>query len=153
MGGTICERCEEAYQLLQESIAGVSDDEAAAFRSSNWPAHDGALGEDGSIASLVWHCAGWKELWAIYFQTGENADRAGLGPAVDSWSGRRQWLADSHERLMEHLRRYGRSDVVDVHGKTLNLNDYDITNGEHDTYHAAQIWYLRQRWQSQQPGR
>lgn len=148
MSETLSQRCDAAYHTLLEAIDGVTDEEAAAFSVPNWPQHDGTLGEDGSIAAFIWHCAGWKELWAIYFETGVDAERAALHPAEDTWAGRRHWLAQSHARLMNHLSQYDGRDEVELHGKTLRLEDYDITNGEHDTYHAAQIWHLRARFEA-----
>ncbi|HEY3269166.1 MAG TPA: DinB family protein [Armatimonadota bacterium] len=152
MSDVLSDRCDSAYRALLESIDGVGDEEAAAFREENWPDHEGRVGEDGSIAGLVWHCAAWKAMWVTYFDTGVYPEKTALHPAEDTWPGRQAWLTEMHARLMEHVRRHDGEDTSDVYGKPCRMADYDITNGEHDAYHAAQIWYIRQRYAAGRPG-
>ena len=47
--------------LLAE-IEGLNAQEALHFRQDNWPDHRWGIGQNGSIAGIVYHVAAWKQL-------------------------------------------------------------------------------------------
>ncbi|HEY3267748.1 MAG TPA: hypothetical protein VGM37_12530 [Armatimonadota bacterium] len=148
----IKERCEASFAEFLEAIDGVTEAEAGAFRIPNWPTHEWHAGEDGSIAGLAWHVAVWKGVYLSALRTGSFGDRSRMRPDEDTWAGRTDWLRRTHASLMEYLARLEASGVetltVDNRERRLSAIFADDFT-EHDRYHAAQVWYLRQRYRAE----
>ena len=147
------QRSERSYRHLLALIKSIPSDAALRDRHAAWPTQQWGIGQDGSIAGIVFHVAAWKQLTLPLLQPGGKAlsqselDRA-VAPAPDDWPGIIAWyaqvgatwneaLASLSEDAFDAPRRWG--------GATLSLGKIVIEMYEHDVQHASQIEYLCQR--------
>ena len=145
-------RAVRSFRYLLREAEAVTAAESVRFARSDWPAHRFGIGQDGSIAGIVYHVAAWKQVTLpLLAKNGpilpiEEFDRSSA-PALNDWSGLLNWLKSVGEAWNEtalalpdsafdELRNWG--------SETITLTEYIAEMVEHDTQHAAQIEYLRQ---------
>ena len=93
----IKKRAEHSYGYLLAQIESLSPEEALAGSRSDWPDHRWGVGQNGSIAGIVYHVAAWKQLTLPLFQPGgrplnrEEFD-TDAAPALDDWQSIRAWF-------------------------------------------------------------
>ena len=146
-------RAIRSFRYLLREAEAVTAKEAARFARPDWPPHRFGVGQDGSIAGIVYHVAAWKQVTLpLLAQNGpilpiEDFDRKSA-PAPDDWPALLAWLKtvgaawnetalSLPDAAFDGLRNWG--------SETITLAEYIAEMVEHDTQHAAQIEYLRQR--------
>lgn len=151
------QRAERSYRNFLKQTEGIATDEALQDRKPNWPEQPWGVGQDGSMAGIVYHAAAWKQLTLPLFARDGRAGTmaefdATSAPARDDWEGIVGWyrsvgaewnaaLADLPEETFEETR--------DWEGMTLTLAKFVVEMMEHDVQHASQLEYLRQRHQAE----
>jgi hypothetical protein len=146
-------RAERHFRYLYDQIEGITESEARADRLPGWPGHRWGIGQDGSIAGIVYHVAAWKQLTLPLFAPGGQAGTAAdfdatLAPPLDDWPGLRAWLRQVGAAWNAELARLPESafdETREWEGTTLTMAKIVTEMLEHDLMHASQIEYLRQR--------
>lgn len=145
-------RAERSYRYLQEQIQGLTPEEALQHRRQHWQDHKWGLGQDGSIAGIVYHVAAWKQMTLPIFASGgqpllrEEFD-AGAAPAGDDWPGIADWLTQVGRAWSAELAALPEAafdEMREWEGHPMPLAAFVVEMVEHDIQHAAQIEYLRQ---------
>jgi len=147
-------RAERSYRNLLAQIEGLSAEEALAGSRPDWPDHPWGIGQNGSIAGIVYHVAAWKQLGLPVFQPeGRPLLRADFdhdtAPALDDWPGIQSWLKQvgtAWNTALAALAPETLDDLVRWEGTTptITMAKFIVEMYEHDIQHAAQIEYLRQ---------
>ncbi len=151
-------RAERSFRELLEQTEGLTPEEALRDRRPNWPGQRWGIGQDGSIAGIVYHVTAWKQMVLPLLQPGGKALTQAefdteAAPDRDDWPGMAAWckqvgtawnaeLAQLPEAAFEERREW--------EGMTLTLGRILVEMVEHDIQHAAQIEYLRQRHLAEQ---
>jgi hypothetical protein len=141
------ERLGASFRQLERALAGVDESEAFAGADPHWPRERWGVGLDGSIAGIVWHVAAWKEVATTGLEGGVFPAAGDVRPAAPDWSGRREWLRESHARLagvLERLESAALSRGITLEGEEVTLALLFTHMMEHDQYHAGQVNLLRQ---------
>lgn len=144
---------QKAYQNFKKQIVGLSEEQAFRYAHPHWPNHPWGIGQNGSIAGIVYHVAAWKEclLPALSsrqgFSPAQVADK--LPPLYSSWSTISTWyervgqewcsqLSAVQEPELDSLCAFPEEEAIPLYKliKEIML---------HDVQHASQIEYLRQR--------
>ncbi len=147
-------RAERSYRYLMAQIDGLSAEEALAGSRADWPDHAWGIGQNGSIAGIVFHVAAWKQMTLPIFQPGgrpltrEEFD-TDTAPALDDWQGIQAWLkqvgmAWSAELAALPPEAFERELPWEGTDRTIPLWKFIAEMYEHDIQHASQIEYLRQ---------
>ncbi|HLK57365.1 MAG TPA: DinB family protein [Chthonomonadaceae bacterium] len=145
-------RAERSYRYLREQIEGLTAEEALTHYRADWPDHRWGIGQNGSIAGIVYHVATWKQLTLPVFAPGgrtltrEEFD-VNAAPAPDDWAGITAWLeqiGDTWGRTLAALPDPAFDETRLWEGHSLPLSSFVVEMLEHDIQHAAQIEYLRQ---------
>ncbi|MCW3100502.1 MAG: hypothetical protein JWL77_6120 [Chthonomonadaceae bacterium] len=145
-------RADHGYRYLLTQIDGLSAEEALAGSRPDWPDHRWGIGQNGSIAGIVYHVAAWKQMTLPLFQPGgrplsrEDFD-ADSAPALDDWAGIQAWLKQAGMAWSAELAALPTEafdTVLTWEGITLTVAKFVAEMYEHDIQHAAQIEYLRQ---------
>ena len=149
-------RAERSYRNLLAQIEGISAEEALAGRRPDWPDHRWGIGQNGSIAGIVYHVAAWKQLGLPVFQPGAQpllrADfDSDAAPALDDWQGIQAWLKQvcmAWNYELAALVPESLDTLVQWEGTdhTITMAKFIAEMYEHDIQHASQIEYLRQQW-------
>jgi hypothetical protein len=150
-------RAERSFRYLLEQIEGVTEAEALQGRRSDWPDHRWGIGQDGSIAGIVYHVAAWKQMTLPLFQPGGRAlERPEFdpsqAPSPNDWPGIVTWLKKVGTEWNTGLAELSEANFEEPRaweGTTLPLGRFCIELYEHDVQHAAQIEYLRTRIETQ----
>ena len=146
-------RAEHSYRYLLAQIEGLSAAEALAGSRSDWPDHRWGIGQNGSIAGIVYHVAAWKQMTLPVFEAEgrpllrEEFD-TDAAPALDDWQGIQAWLKQVGMAWNAELAAFpveGFGNPVTWGSATLTVGEYVVEMYEHDIQHASQIEYLRQR--------
>lgn len=149
----IKQRAERAYRNLMEIVESLTAEEALAYGDEAWPGHRWGVGQDGSMAGIVYHVAAWKQLTLPLFQkdgralTREEFD-ADSAPARDDWQGIRAWLKQvgmAWNAELAALQDTAFEETRDWEGTALPLATFIAEMYEHDIQHTAQLEYLRSR--------
>jgi hypothetical protein len=151
-------RTRRSYRHLLEQIEGLTPAEALQDRLPGWPDHRWGIGQDGSIAGIVYHVAAWKQMTLPLFPPGGRAiTRAefdtGGAPNADDWQGIAAWFKQVGAAWNTALARLPEAtfeETRDWEGTTLTLARIVVEMLEHDVQHASQIAYLRQRHLAEQ---
>jgi hypothetical protein len=146
-------RAEHSFHYFLREIRDVSPEDALRYRSDAWPGQRYGIGQNGSIAGIVYHTAAWKQMTLPLLQLGGVATAVeqfdtDAAPALDDWQGIAAWykqvgmawnadLAQLPEEAFARECLWGRH--------TIPLTTYITEILEHDIQHAAQIEYLKQR--------
>ena len=147
-------RAEHGYRDLGAQIEGLSATEALAGRRADWPDHRWGVGQNGSIAGIVYHVAAWKQMMLPIFQPdGRLLSRAEFdvetAPALDDWQGIQAWLKQVGMAWSAELAQLPVEDfdrLVPWGSTSLTVANIVVEMVEHDIQHASQIEYLRQQW-------
>lgn len=142
----------KAYRYLLKEIEGVTAEQALAGRRPHWTSHRWGVGQNGSIAGIVYHVAAWKSMTLGRFdpesQTLETvAFDVASAPSPDDWEGVVSWLKTAGDQWNEALQslpdaEFDREKVWE--GNSLAISEFVAEMYEHDIQHASQIEYLRQ---------
>ncbi len=146
-------RAERSYRYLLRQIEGLTPEEALQDRRPAWPDQRWGIGQNGSIAGIIYHVAAWKQMTLPLFAPGGQAltreEFAATGaPALDDWPGLVAWLrqvGDAWNAELARLPDAAFDDLREWEGTTLPLIRLVVEMYEHDIQHAAQIEYLRER--------
>ncbi len=146
-------RATRSFRYLREQIQDVTPEQALAFGAANWPGQPYGIGQNGSIAGIVYHVAAWKQLTLPLFlpdgKAGGIADfDAGAAPDSSDWPGIVAWMERIGADWQAQLQQLPDAEFEaerDWEGATISLTDYVSEMLQHDIQHAAQIEYLRQR--------
>ena len=145
-------RAERSFHYLLRETDAISEADALRFARPDWPAHRFGIGQNGSIAGIVYHVAAWKQLTLPLFTPGgtmlptETLENS--APMRDDWQGIRAWLQQIGTEWNAELFARTDADFDRTHQwekQTIRLSEYVMELIEHDVQHAAQIEYLRQR--------
>lgn len=148
-------RTERSYRNLLQQIQGLSTEEALAGSRSNWPDHRWGVGQNGSIAGIVYHVAAWKQMALPLFEPGgrplsrEEFD-TDVAPAPDDWLGIQAWLKQvgmAWNAEVAALSEEAFDLTITWDGFSFTLAKFVAEMYEHDIQHASQIEYLRQSQQ------
>ena len=153
----LCKRAHRSFRHLWKQTQGLTSEQAFAFSDKNWPDQTWGIGQNGSIAGIVYHVAAWKQLTLpLFLPDGAAGGRsdfdASLAPASTDWPAIVAWLEQIGASWLEHLNLLQEAEFEAMRvweGKTISLAEYVSEMLEHDIQHAAQIEYLRQRLQAQ----
>ena len=144
-------RAAHALRDFKRSIEGLTEEEARRDGRPSWPGQKWGLGQDGSIAGIVYHVAAWKSL-SLPLLKGEPAppmeqfDSARVAGHND-WTGIVAWfleIADEWNAAVASLPEEAFDEQRELEGQTMTLAALVTEIYEHDLQHAAQIDYLRQ---------
>lgn len=147
------QRAERNFAHLLREVSAVTKEEATRFASEAWPSHKWGIGQNGSIAGIVYHIAAWKSLSLPLFEptrelrTAEDFD-PDTAPAVDDWEGVVNWLREVSTQWLSALSRLSDPDFDSLcpwETATIPLWEFVVEFIEHDVQHTSQIEYLRQR--------
>lgn len=146
-------RAERSYRNLLAQIEGIPAEEALSGSRPDWPDHRWGIGQNGSIAGIVYHVAAWKQLGLPVFQPGRHpllrADfDSDTAPALDDWQGIQSWLKQvgtAWNAELAALPPEAFDTLVTWDGVTFTVAKFVTEMYEHDIQHAAQIEYLRQQ--------
>jgi len=148
-------RAERSYRNLLAQIEGISAAEALAGRRPDWPDHRWGIGQNGSIAGIVYHVAAWKQLGLPVFQPGgcplsRAAFDSDTAPAPDDWQGIQSWLKQvgaAWNAALAALSTEAFDTLIPWEGThhTIPMAKFIAEMYEHDIQHASQIEYLRQQ--------
>ena len=115
----IKKRAEHSYGYLLAQIESLSPEEALAGSRSDWPDHRWGVGQNGSIAGIVYHVAAWKQMTLPLFQVGDQV-RAGMAvaqiPDMRNWEVSAQIAEQDRGHLS--LSQPARIEVVSMPGRT-----------------------------------
>ncbi len=142
----------KAYRSLLNEIEGVDAEQALAGRRSHWTSHRWGVGQNGSIAGIVYHVAAWKSMTLMMFdpelKTLETvAFDVASAPAPDDWEGIVVWLKTVGDRWNEALQtlpdaEFDKEKIWE--GSSLTVAEFIAEMYEHDVQHASQIENLFQ---------
>ncbi len=146
-------RVERSFRHLLLQVESVPEEDAFRFRYPDWAPHRWGIGQDGSIAGIVYHVAAWKAMTLPVFLPGGRVyglpdfDRA-AAPDPGDWTGIKKWLLEVGTAWNAAVEALSDSDFDIIHeweGATMPLSLLITEIMEHDIQHASQIEYLRQR--------
>ena len=145
-------RAEHSYRYLLSEIDGLPATEALAGMKPNWPDQPYGIGQNGSIAGIVYHVAAWKQMTLPLFQPGgrplsRDEFDTEAAPALDDWQGIQAWLKQvgtAWSAELAALPEEAFDSLVTWYDMTLTMAKFVTEMLEHDIQHAAQIEYLRQ---------
>ena len=152
------QRAAHSLHYLQKQTQDVTSAQALRYRNAHWPDHRWGIGQDGSIAGIVYHVAAWKQMTiGLFAQDGIVIDRrlfdAASAPAPDDWPALLEWLnhigMEWNTRLTD-LPEPAFDETREWAGATITLAVYVTEMLEHDIQHAAQIEYLKQRMKAEE---
>ncbi len=145
-------RADHSYRYLVAQIEGLSAEEALAGSRTDWPDHRWGVGQNGSIAGIVYHVAAWKQMTLPAFQPGgrpllrEEFD-TDAAPALDDWQGIQAWLKQvgmAWNAELAALPPEALDRQMIWESQEFPMAKFLAEMYEHDLQHAAQIEYLRQ---------
>ncbi len=149
-------RAERSYAYLLQQIESLTEAEALAGSRPDWLDHRWGIGQNGSIAGIVYHVAAWKQMTLPLFSPeGKPMSREefepDLAPALDDWQGIQAWLKQVGMAWNVSLaelpaEEFDATRTWDT--TTLTVAKFVVEIYEHDIQHAAQIEYLRQQWKA-----
>ena len=142
-------RADQSLAYLLREAEAVDSGEAFRDRRDNWPDQRWGIGQDGSIAGILYHTAAWKQLtlplFALDGQAGSRADfEPSTAPDRDDWPAIVDWLRRVGAEWNAQLAAADLDAIREWEGARLTLADYAVEMIQHDVQHAAQIEYLRQ---------
>lgn len=150
-------RAARSFRYLCEQVQDLTSEQALAYADTKWPDQKWGIGQNGSIAGIVYHVAAWKELTLpLFLSDGKAGSRSDFdvsaAPDGEDWPAIVAWLERTGALWLEHLNQLP-EEAFDTkrawEGMTITLAEYVSEMLEHDIQHAAQIEYLRQRLQAQ----
>jgi hypothetical protein len=152
------QRAESSFLYLQKQTQDLTPTQALRYHDSHWPDHRWGIGQDGSIAGIVYHVAAWKQMTIdLFARDGIAIDRglfdATSAPAPDDWPALLDWLdriGTEWNTRLSTLPETVFDETREWAGATITLADYVTEMLEHDIQHAAQVEYLKQRMKAEE---
>lgn len=147
------QRSRRSYLHFLRAIQSISPEEALRDAAPGWPDHPWGVGQDGSIAGIVYHVAAWKELTLDMLQPGgrflaRDAFDPARHPAANDWSALVSWYrqcAEAWQKALDELSDIEFDALREWEGVSLSVSKLCVEMMEHDIYHLGQIEYLKQR--------
>ncbi|CEK15038.1 DinB superfamily [Chthonomonas calidirosea] len=148
----------KAYRSFLQEIETITPQEALYHRHPHWPPQQWGIGQDGSIAGIVYHVAAWKQA-ALSLLRGEDAlspmeHPETLPPPSIPWPEVCNWYREIGAVWCNQLEKLHESDLD---RSCFFFDDKPITLSEliseimlHDVQHASQIAYLRQHLRAEE---
>ncbi len=145
-------RATRSFRDILREVEGLTPEQALHGRSKNWPSQKWGVGQDGSIAGIVYHVAAWKQMSlkildpTISVVQSELFDLASA-PSPDDWEGILRWLRSIGEEWNAAIQNLPPEefDVRKVwEDESMLISDYIAHLYEHNLQHASQIEYLKQ---------
>lgn len=146
------QRTVRACRYFQKEIGSVTTEEAFRDTASNWQPHKWGIGQNGSLAGIVYHVTAWLVLSLPVLQGGnplavtDFADDA--APSQDDWQGIRQWFdttAAIWTQALTELPEVEFDRSLEWEGQTITVAECLVDLYEHFVYHDGQIQYLKQK--------
>jgi len=145
-------RADRSFRDMLAEIQDVTIGEAFQFRVDNWPDHRWGIGQDGSIAGIVYHVAAWKQLTLPLFEPGGRPGTrdefdAAAAPSRDDWPAIYTWLREVGKKWNARISALSDEEfdsTRDWEGAMLPISSFVVELMEHDVQHAAQIAYIKQ---------
>jgi len=142
-------RLASAYRRLQESLAGLSPDDAVIGGRDNWRRYRFGVGLNGSIEGIVRHVATWKHAAAEGLLQGNFPEAESVLPSELTWDALLLALAHGQQRLASALDQLSEEELgasVSWEGQAMPRHLLLAHMIEHDQYHTGQINLLRQQF-------
>ena len=146
------QRTVRACRAFQKEIDTVSVEEAFRDASPNWQSHKWGIGQNGSLAGIVYHVTAWLILTLPILEGGNPLSgtnfEAHFALSQDDWQGIRSWFNVTVALWTQALADLPDADfdrTVDWEGQTITVAVYLVDMYEHFTYHDGQIQYLKQK--------
>ena len=146
-------RATRSFRYILREVEGLTPEEAFAGRSKSWPSQKWGVGQDGSIAGIVYHVAAWKQMSLkvldpnVSVVKGSPSDLASA-PSQDDWEGIVNWLKTVGEEWNAAIQNMP-PEEFDIskswEGEEMLVSDYIVEIYEHNLHHASQIEFLKQR--------
>jgi hypothetical protein len=149
----LVDRARRSLAYLLREAEAVTTEQALLGRRADWPDHPWGIGQDGSIAGIVYHVAAWKQLTLPILQPGgRSRGRADFDPSTaprpDDWPALLAWLRSSGVEWAAALEALPDTEFHSTRewedGAPITLAQFIAEMIDHDVQHAAQIEYLRQ---------
>lgn len=145
-------RAERSFRYLLIQLKEVTPEEALHHRHPDWPDHRWGIGQNGSIAGIVYHLAAWKQLTLPMLRPeGKPLTRAAFdaesAPSPDDWPALLAYLKQvgtAWQAELAALPDEALDETRTWEGETLTLAKVVVEMMEHDIYHTGQIEYLKQ---------
>ena len=146
-------RSTKQYRAFCTLLNQVPEAAALLYATESWPGHRWGVGQNGSIAGIVYHVAAWKALTLPVFQPGgeplpAEALDAASAPDLRDWEGIKAWYFTIGEEWDSTIQQLPEDALDEVHlweGHPTPLYSFVSELMEHDLQHASQIEYLLQR--------
>lgn len=149
------QRVDHAKRYFLRVLEGVTPEMAYLFSSSTWPKHKWHIGQNGSIAGLVYHVIVWKLLTLPVLEgKPANLDVSAFdmqsAPDISDWPYLSSWAVQVSNRWDKRLNELS-DDAIETtlcawdNGEMVPLTRIITDIYEHDIQHAAQIEYLLAR--------
>ena len=150
--GFIKKRADKSFRYLLREIEVVSAQDAFEGRRENWLNHKWGVGQNGSIAGIVYHVAAWKSMTRNALNSGvseiENAPfDPSIAPSPDDWSSLRAWLSSVGEEwnsAVQSLPEMEFERALQWEGHIVSVCELVSEMYEHDIQHASQVEYIKQ---------
>lgn len=148
----------KAYRNFLREIEAVTPQEALYHKHPHWPGQTWGIGQDGSIAGIVYHVAAWKKA-SLPLLRGEEAVSPMehpeiLPPPSISWPEICTWYREVGAAWCDQLEKLQESDLD---RNCFFFDDNPIPLSKliseimlHDVQHASQIEYLRQHLRAEE---
>ena len=151
--GFLKHRAERSYRSVLQVLEYISPDEARRDHQENWPDHAYGIGQDGSIAGIVYHMAAWKHMTLpLFHPEGKALSRKEFdpanAPAMEDWFNVLAWYKQGGnlwQSEMMHLPESVFAETRRWEGHEITITQFVAEIYEHDVYHLAQIEYLLQK--------
>jgi hypothetical protein len=152
LSALLIERLVDKLNAFLAETNAVSPAEALRFARPDWPSHRWGIGQNGSIAGIVYHVAAWKQMTLPLLQAGkaislQDFDAAAY-PSTEDWPGLIDWYTRVGLEWIEAAAALSAEDydrTLSWEGKPITVTKLVQEIIDHDIQHASQIEYLRQR--------
>lgn len=153
-------RAEHGLNYLLREVEPLSEAEAFRYRDPNWVPHKYGIGQDGSIAGIVFHVVAWKALTLSLFTAGSGWEdlpdfESITTPNGDDWQAILSWLREVGAEWNGALAKVTDEELGDLRpwvGNPIPVWQFVIEMIDHDVQHASQVEYLRQRMRVEKEG-
>ena len=146
------QRTVRACRAFQKEIETVTIEEAFRDFAPNWQMHRWGIGQNGSLAGIVYHITAWLVLTLPVLQGGSPLSGTNFAeidaPSEDNWQGIREWFDETAALWTHALTELPDADFdrpLEWEGQTITVAECLVDLYEHFTYHDGQIQYLKQK--------
>jgi hypothetical protein len=144
-------RAHRWFCRLCNELTDLTNEQALAGSRADWPRHAYGIGQNGSIAGIIYHVAAWKTMTLPALTGGtmiplQEFDESQAPEATD-WPGIRTWLEEIGQRWNEALdslpdERFDES--LSWEGRSILMTAFLLEMIDHDVQHSSQIEYIKQ---------